>query len=405
MRDSCLGSWVVLGLTSAAFGQVDYSQYVNPFMGGSGPLDGLAGKLFFQTYLPFQAPSNKPSSEGGGDIFVGGAVPFGVVKVGIDTYEQNVAGSTINGGWTPKGYVTAISMMHESGTGGEPKYGFVSQMPLVSVDIPVNILDNQTYWQPRVGNDTAQVGYYKTQLQNNVTVELSGSRHAAIMQYSFPEGEKHVLVDVSHYLPQEQGAYSSQVFLGGEINTNGTQYAGYGTYGGGFNEGAPFTVYFCGEFDNAPDESRLFRGRNTDPMQRYHSFSNEPYGQAVFSSNDTNTFSSGPLNDRIGAVFSWDAGAAAQIKSRVGISFISATKACTFKDDEIPSWDLNETTAAAVKEWNQGVFSLIQVPLDDSANRTNLVLLYSSLYFMHLMPSDRTGENPLWDSGEPSWGK
>lgn len=56
------------------------------------------------------------------DIFVGGALPFGVVKVGIDTYEDNVSYSTLNGGYTPNGRVTAISMLHESGTGGFPKY-------------------------------------------------------------------------------------------------------------------------------------------------------------------------------------------------------------------------------------------------------------------------------------------
>ena len=76
-------------------GQVDYSQYVNPFIGSEGPFPRLAF--------------------GGGDIFVGGALPFGVAKVGIDTYEDNVTFSTTNGGYTPQGRVTAISMMHESG--------------------------------------------------------------------------------------------------------------------------------------------------------------------------------------------------------------------------------------------------------------------------------------------------
>jgi len=44
-------------------------------------------------------------------------------------------------------------MMHESGTGGAPKYGIIPQMPLTSVDPPVNILDNLTYSQPRVRCD------------------------------------------------------------------------------------------------------------------------------------------------------------------------------------------------------------------------------------------------------------
>lgn len=49
-----------------------------------------------------------------------------------------------------------------------------------------------------MGNDTASVGYFKTTLQNGVTAELSASQHAGIAQYSFPSGEKHILVDVSH---------------------------------------------------------------------------------------------------------------------------------------------------------------------------------------------------------------
>lgn len=324
------------------------------------------------------------------------------VKLGIDTYEANRSISTLNGGYTPNGNVTAISMMHESGTGGFPKYGVIPQMPLTTVATPVNILDNQTYWQSRVGNDTARVGYFKTNLANGVTVELSGARHAGIIQYSFPTGQKHVLVDVSHYLPDEGGGYSVQNYQGGQIQIaeNGSLYTGYGTYGGGWNEGAPFTVFFCGEFEKAPDSAQTFRGRNTDPVARFHSFSNEPIPQAELGGSSR---TAGPLNDRVGALFTWNNSEASTVRSRVGISFISSEKACSFKNSEIASWNLNETVSAAVDEWNSDVFSKIKVDTGNAANQTNLVLLYSSLYFMHLMPSDRSGENPLWDSGEPYW--
>jgi putative alpha-1,2-mannosidase len=83
-------------------------------------------------------------------------------------------------------------MLHESGTGGAPKYGVVPQMPLTDISPPVNLLDNTTYLQRRVGDDTAKVGYFKTELENGVTIELSGARHSGIMQYSYPaDGEKH----------------------------------------------------------------------------------------------------------------------------------------------------------------------------------------------------------------------
>lgn len=168
-------------------------------------------------------------------------------------------------------------------------------------------------------------------------------------------------------------------------------------------QSAPATTFFCGEFEQPPAEGHTFRGRNTAPVQRQHTLSDEPIPHPTFRNRTTEE--SGPLTDRVGAIFSWNNStnsSASTVKSRVGISFISVEKACTFKDQEIPSWNLNDTVAAAVKEWNEDVFSKIQVPTDSSQNRTNLVLLYSSLYFMHLMPSDRSGENPLWE-GEDYW--
>jgi putative alpha-1,2-mannosidase len=96
-----LKSIALFALSGVAAGQVDYAQHVNPFIGGEGP---TPGRVF-----------------GGGDIFVGGAVPYGSVKIGIDTYETNPQMAVLNGGWTPQGNVTGVSMMHVSGTGGCPK--------------------------------------------------------------------------------------------------------------------------------------------------------------------------------------------------------------------------------------------------------------------------------------------
>jgi putative alpha-1,2-mannosidase len=98
----------------------------------------------------FTASTSTNNPDGGGDVFVGSTVPFGMVKLGIDTYEEPVNQSALNGGYTPQGYVTGVSMMHVSGTGGGPKYGFPSQMPLTVVDGAVNVMDNRTYWQSRV---------------------------------------------------------------------------------------------------------------------------------------------------------------------------------------------------------------------------------------------------------------
>jgi putative alpha-1,2-mannosidase len=48
--------------------------------------------------------------------------------------------------------------------------------------------------------------------------------------------------------------------------------------------------------------------------------------------------------------------------------------------------------------WNSQVFRKVTTKETDV---TKLNQLYSALYFMHLLPTNKTGENPLWDSGEP----
>ena len=130
-------------------------------------------------------------------------------------------------------------MLHESGTGGAPKYGLIPQMPLTSLQ-GVNVLDNLTYMQPRVGNDTATIGYYKTNLANGVTAEWTASMHAGLFRYTYPStGDKLLLLDLSHFLPTQDEPAGAQFYSNGQINvsTDGSTYSGYGVYRGGWNEG------------------------------------------------------------------------------------------------------------------------------------------------------------------------
>jgi predicted alpha-1,2-mannosidase len=76
----------------------------------------------------------------------------------------------------------------------------------------------------------------------------------------------------------------------------------------------------------------------------------------------------------------------------VGISFISSAKACGYIDQEAPAkTSLEDLVNAAKNRWNSEVLSKITTT---ETNEDNLKLLYSSLYGMHILPSNRTGENP-----------
>jgi putative alpha-1,2-mannosidase len=131
--------------------------------------------------------------------------------------------------------VTGFSLLHESGTGGAPKYGVVAQMP-VPGSIKNPLLD---FSSKRTKPDEGTVGYYKSSLDNGATVELAATNHAGFYQYTFPSGQQsNVVVDVSHMLPSFRGMNWGQTYQGGAftIAPDG-HYEGSGTYNKGWNLG------------------------------------------------------------------------------------------------------------------------------------------------------------------------
>lgn len=83
----------------------------------------------------------------------------------------------------------------------------------------------------------------------------------------------------------------------------------------------------------------------------------------------------------------------------MGVSFISADQACSNLDSEIPEGTSLDDVRSETKEaWNSEVFTKVTTK---ETNVTKLNQLYSALYFMHLLPTNKTGENPLWESDEP----
>ncbi|GAB7363151.1 hypothetical protein MBLNU230_g3436t1 [Neophaeotheca triangularis] len=307
----------------------------------------------------------------GGNMFPGVTpAPFSMVKLGPDVRSGD---EDAYSGYLPQGQVFGYSMMHESGTGGAPKYGHIAQMPVVgAVDNPlVDVSTNRSV------NDTAEVGYYKSSLVSGVDIELAATEHAAMYIYSFPEGENSVVVDLSHVLTSSRGFGWSQEYAGGSLRLVDGHYEGYGVYNNGWNIAPNWTVYFCGYFDQSPKSSRTFAGNGT----------------TLYTYNGT-----APTNGtyRQGGVFTFED---PHVTSRVGISFISTERACGYVQSEMPmSTTLDTLVSRAQDRWNDEVFSKITT---NERNETVLTQLYSYLYGMHIIPSNRSGENPHWDPPEP----
>lgn len=153
-----------------------------------------------------------------------------MVKLGPDLY----TGSDSYSGYQSTGNFTGFTLLHESGTGGAPKYGVVSQMPVVGeLENPLSDAINDT----RAADDVTEVGYYKASLGSGTVVEMAASSKAGLFQYTFPDDEDdlQILVDVSHVLSSYRGQGLEQHFLGGNIsvhqrNDSHSYYTGFGSY-------------------------------------------------------------------------------------------------------------------------------------------------------------------------------
>lgn len=161
--------------------------------------------------------------------------------------------------------------------------------------------------------------------------------------------------------------------------------------------GPDAAVYFCAEFDSVPANVQLFSGKYTDPY-----WPNSTSETAEFTT--ASSIVGGQVfygyARRIGGLFTFPSNIST-VKSRLGVSFVSTEAACKYLADEIPDWDLATIVSAAKDEWNTEVLSKVQTT--DLSNSTLISMLYSGLYKMHLMPSDKTGDNPNWETEEPSY--
>jgi predicted alpha-1,2-mannosidase len=325
---------------------IDYAQYTNTFLGSTGGGNGFPGVV---------------------------AAPFAMVKLGPDVRNGT---QDAYSGYLPDGQIFGFSMTHEHGTGGAPKYGVVSQMPAIGpLSNPLVDLGRN-----RTVEDSSEVGYYRSQLEGGITIELSASERAGFYQYTFPDQvQKSVVIDVSHVLNSFRGFGWGQQYSGGSFEINSDGYTGHGTYNNGWNLAPDWSIYFCGHFDQPIASVRTFTGNGTELYT---------YGNSTSTSG----------TDRQGGVFTFNT---TSLSSRVGISFISTSQACSNVETQIPAGtDIKSLVSRAQDRWATEVFSKVSTT---ETNKTILTQLYSYLYGMHLIPSNRTGENSLWNSTEPSY--
>lgn len=143
--------------------KLDYTQYVNPFVG----------------------------TQGTGHTFPGPCMPFGMVQPGPDNVDK---GWDYTSGYQYKdSIILGFSQTRANGTGIN-EFGDVLLQPFT--------IDKREKFGERYLKETekASPGYYTVTLNNNVKVELTCTERVALHQYTYPTSAAKLLVDVQHGL-------------------------------------------------------------------------------------------------------------------------------------------------------------------------------------------------------------
>jgi len=308
---------------------------------------------------------------GGGNVFPGPAVPFGMIKPGPDMVSSSE--NDPNAGWNARGAIRGFSQTHVSGAGGGAKYGNILVQPTTGEPTPLDATS------PRA-DEKATAGLYSVTLARYSTgAEITAARRSAIYRFSYPRGaQANLLFDVAHCLLARPARGESQSLTGSEIKIlSTTEVAGSTSVTGGWNKQPnSYTVYFYARTDTpAASWGTWLDGKL------------QPGSKSV----------SGGAKTNAGAWLTFANKDGRPVLMKIGISFIGVEQARRNVAAEIPGFDFAATHAAALALWDR---ALANVELKgETAEQAQI--FYTALYHTMLAPTDRTGENPLWKSSEP----
>jgi predicted alpha-1,2-mannosidase len=344
MMRTPLASSIFLLCAHGAFAQ-DPTQHVDPFLG----------------------------STGGGNVFVGATLPFGMVKAGPD-----VGDNTGNAGWLPIGEINGFSQTHVSGTGGGAKYGNILVQPFTGSPT----FDGTS--SPRSG-ERASPGRYEVRLDRFKTkVAIAVTRRAALYRFTYPsnlskapEETAGLLVDAGHCLSSYPNQNEDQRVVASEIRIlSDHAFSGSTSVAGGWNQQKePYRVFF---YAIADASSTDFETR-VDGVQHAVTVGANVHGA------------------RTALMLHFKPGTPNLVHLKLGISFVSAEQARRNVEQEMPTLDFDRVATAATKTWNTALGS-VEI---EGASSEQKQIFYTALYHTMLMPTDRTGENPGWQSNEP----
>ena len=287
-------------------------------------------------------------------------VPFGMVKLGADTYPSSLTG---DGDFAHSGYnysdtiVRGFSHFHKGSSGGGrvgDRAGRLSIMPFSHEPLdtflrnPLAVMDKKS--------EKANAGYYAVKLkEDNILAELSATAHTGIHQYTFAEGKPARLF-------LNEGNLARSTYLSVKKVDNQHLEGFLATFSG---------VHFVVEF--------------SEPMKSGKSWN----GKEILEGTTLDKVNNGGLICDFGDLHG------KPLLVKIGISLNSREAAQSSLKAECPGWNFNRIKNQASGLWNDQLANL-EVKGDDEYK----TIFYTALFHTCFLPtviSDPDGSYPGMD--------
>ncbi|MBO9199031.1 MULTISPECIES: GH92 family glycosyl hydrolase [Niastella] len=312
-----------------------------------------------------------------GHTFPGATVPFGMVQLSPDT---DTIPYEMNGKYNPDVYkycagyqyddktIVGFSHTHFSGTGHSDLGDFLVMPTVGALQLnPGVATDTKTGFRSAFShaNEKAEAGYYKVKLDDdNITAELTATTRTGFHQYTFPKtNDAHIILDLMHgiYNYEDKNAWTYVRVENDTLVTGYRQTAGWAR---------TRTVYFAMTFSKPFKE---YGCKDFSKKQVYRGF----WGKFNQSKNFPDL-----AGRQLRMFFNFNTEEGEKIKVKMALSSVSTEGAILNLRTEAPTWDFEQTKAAAQAAWNTEL-AKITVEAAESEKQN----FYTAMYHAFLGPT------------------
>ncbi len=291
---------------------------------------------------------------GHGHTYPGATVPFGMVQLSPDTY---------NDGWDwCSGYhysdssIMGFSHTHLSGTGASDMLDFLLMPGTGPAKIFPGLRQNPGEgYRSRFSHEEeiAEPGYYSVLLRDyGVRAELSATERAGIHRYTFPQSDSsHFILDLVHVGSNYPILWANLRIIGNDTIVAGRSVKGWA---------AGREIYFAMKFSQPFKSAEIVSD-------------DKPLAAGVLAAKGTSLKCLTHFQTKEGDV----------VVVKTGISGVSEEGALKNLEAEIPGWDFDQVRHAAHNAWNENL-SRIKI---ETSNARHQRIFYTALYHMMVAPT------------------